>query len=199
MKAALHNLGCKVNAYETEAMQQILEEAGYEIVPFSEYADVYVINTCSVTNMADRKSRQMLHRAKKQNPDAIVVGAGCYVQTKEAQALVDESIDIVIGNNKKHELVPHASGIRSIPPQDGVCGGYQSREAGIRGIVAFSARQSTPERLSRCRMAAISSAHTVLFRLREGVSEAGSFRTSYRRYGRWQKAATARWCSPESI
>ena len=105
-KVALHNLGCKVNAYETEAMQQILEEAGYEIVPFSEYADVYVINTCSVTNMADRKSRQMLHRAKKQNPDAIVVGAGCYVQTKEAQALVDESIDIVIGNNKKHELVP---------------------------------------------------------------------------------------------
>lgn len=104
-KAALHNLGCKVNAYETEAMQQILEQAGYEIVPFTEYADVYVINTCSVTNMADRKSRQMLHRAKKQNPAAIVVGAGCYVQTKEAQALVDESIDIVIGNNRKHELV----------------------------------------------------------------------------------------------
>ena len=72
MKAALHNLGCKVNAYETEAMQQILEEAGYEIVPFSEYADVYVINTCSVTNMADRKSRQMLHRAKKQTADATV-------------------------------------------------------------------------------------------------------------------------------
>ena len=105
-KVALHNLGCKVNAYETEAMQELLEKHGYEIVPFSEYADVYVINTCSVTNMADRKSRQMLHRAKKQNPDAIVVGAGCYVQTKEAQALVDESIDIVIGNNKKHELVP---------------------------------------------------------------------------------------------
>ena len=104
-KAALHNLGCKVNAYETEAMQQLLEEAGYEIVPFSEYADVYVINTCSVTNMADRKSRQMLHKAKKQNPDAIIVGAGCYVQTKEAQALVDESINIVIGNNKKSELV----------------------------------------------------------------------------------------------
>ena len=104
-KAALHNLGCKVNAYETEAMQQILENAGYEIVPFTEIADVYVINTCSVTNMADRKSRQMFHRAKKMNPDAIVVGAGCYVQTKEAQALVDESIDIVIGNNQKHELV----------------------------------------------------------------------------------------------
>lgn len=104
-KAALHNLGCKVNAYETEAMQQILEGAGYQIVPFTEYADVYVINTCSVTNMADRKSRQMLHRAKKLNPDAVVVGAGCYVQTKEAQALVDEAIDIVIGNNKKHELL----------------------------------------------------------------------------------------------
>lgn len=104
-KAALHNLGCKVNAYETEAMQQILEEAGYEIVPFTECADVYVINTCSVTNMADRKSRQMFHRARKLNPDAIVVGAGCYVQTKEAQTLVDETIDIVIGNNRKHELI----------------------------------------------------------------------------------------------
>ena len=104
-KAALHNLGCKVNAYETEAMQQILENAGYEIVPFTEYADVYVVNTCSVTNMADRKSRQMLHKAKKMNPDAIVVGAGCYVQTKEAEALLDDTVDIVIGNNKKHELL----------------------------------------------------------------------------------------------
>lgn len=104
-KAALHNLGCKVNAYETEVMQQMLEEAGYEIVSFNEYADVYVINTCSVTNMADRKSRQMLHKAKKQNPEAVIVGAGCYIQTKEAKALVDESIDIVIGNNKKSELV----------------------------------------------------------------------------------------------
>lgn len=104
-KAALHNLGCKVNAYETEVMQQMLEEAGYEIVDFHEYADVYVINTCSVTNMADRKSRQMLHKAKKQNPDAVIVGAGCYIQTKEAKALVDESIDIVIGNNKKNELL----------------------------------------------------------------------------------------------
>lgn len=104
-RAALHNLGCKVNAYETEAMQQLLEGAGYEIVPFTERADVYVINTCSVTNMADRKSRQMLHRAKKMNPEAIVVGAGCYVQTKEEQALVDDAIDIVIGNNKKHALL----------------------------------------------------------------------------------------------
>ena len=104
-KAALHNLGCKVNAYETEAMQQLLEEAGYEIVSFHEKADVYVINTCSVTNMADRKSRQMLHRAKKMNPDAAVVAAGCYVQTKEEEAKQDLSIDILIGNNQKNELV----------------------------------------------------------------------------------------------
>lgn len=104
-KAALHNLGCKVNAYETEAMQQMLESAGYEIVSFGDKADVYVINTCSVTNMADRKSRQMLHRAKKLNPEAVVVAAGCYVQTKEQEAAVDEAIDIIIGNNRKHELV----------------------------------------------------------------------------------------------
>lgn len=104
-KAALHNLGCKVNAYETEAMQQLLEENGYEIVPFKEGADVYIINTCTVTNMADRKSRQMLHRAKKMNPDAIVVAAGCYVQAKEASGEIDESIDIVIGNNKKKDLI----------------------------------------------------------------------------------------------
>lgn len=104
-KAALHNLGCKVNAYETEAMQQMLEDAGYEIVPFSEVADVYVINTCSVTNMADRKSRQMLHHAKKMNPQAAVVAAGCYVQTKEEEAKLDGAIDILIGNNQKTELV----------------------------------------------------------------------------------------------
>ena len=104
-KAALHNLGCKVNAYETEAMQQLLEEAGYEIVSFHEKADVYVINTCSVTKMADRKSRQMLHRAKKMNPDAAVVAAGCYVQTKEEEAKQDLAIDILIGNNQKNELV----------------------------------------------------------------------------------------------
>ncbi len=104
-KAALHNLGCKVSAYETEAMQHLLEEAGYEIVPFTQKADVYVINTCSVTNMADRKSRQMLHKAKKNNPDSIVVAAGCYVQTSEKEVLNDLSVDIVIGNDRKHDLV----------------------------------------------------------------------------------------------
>ena len=104
-KAALHNLGCKVNAYETEAMQQMLEEAGYEIVPFSEKADVYVINTCSVTNMADRKSRQMLHKAKKQNPNAVVVATGCYVQTATEKVVQDLSIDLVVGNNRKKDIV----------------------------------------------------------------------------------------------
>jgi threonylcarbamoyladenosine tRNA methylthiotransferase MtaB len=105
-RAALHNLGCKVNAYETEAMQQLLEAAGYEIVPFTDQADVYIINTCSVTNMADRKSRQMLHRAKKTNPDAVVVAAGCYVQAAHEELKKDLSVDIIIGNNKKQDLVP---------------------------------------------------------------------------------------------
>ena len=104
--AALHNLGCKVNSYETEAMQQLLEEAGYEIVPFHEKADVYIINTCSVTNIADRKSRQMLHRAKKQNPDAVVVAAGCYVQAASEELKADLAVDVIIGNNKKQDLVP---------------------------------------------------------------------------------------------
>lgn len=103
-KAALHNLGCKVNAYETEAMQEILEQNGYEIVPFEEKADIYIINTCSVTNMADRKSRQMLHRAKKRNPDAVVVAAGCYVQAAGEELLQDAAVDILIGNNEKVNL-----------------------------------------------------------------------------------------------
>lgn len=102
-KAALHNLGCKVNAYETEAMQELLEKNGYEIVPFEEKADVYIVNTCTVTNMADRKSRQMLHRARKKNPDALIVAAGCYVQTKGEKA--QPGIDILIGNNKKKDIV----------------------------------------------------------------------------------------------
>ena len=104
-KAALHNLGCKVNAYETEAMQQLLEQAGYEIVPFEEKADIYIVNTCTVTNIADRKSRQMLHRAKKQNPEALVVAAGCYVQAAEAELKEDSAVDLLIGNNRKKDLI----------------------------------------------------------------------------------------------
>lgn len=104
-KVALHNLGCKVNAYETEAMQEMLEHAGYEIVPFQEGADIYVINTCTVTNIADRKSRQMLHRARKMNPNAVVVAAGCYVQAQAEKQVIDPCIDIVLGNNKKQDLL----------------------------------------------------------------------------------------------
>ena len=102
-KAALHNLGCKVNAYETEAMQELLEQNGYEIVPFKEGADVYIINTCTVTNVADRKSRQMLHKARKMNPDAVVVATGCYVQARGED--IDPCVDIVVGNNKKKDLI----------------------------------------------------------------------------------------------
>ncbi len=104
-KVALRNLGCKVNAYETEGMQQLLEQAGYEIVPFEETADIYIVNTCSVTNIADRKSRQMLHRAKKQNPEALVVAVGCYVQTAEAELREDAAVDLLIGNNRKKDLL----------------------------------------------------------------------------------------------
>ncbi|POP33780.1 tRNA (N(6)-L-threonylcarbamoyladenosine(37)-C(2))-methylthiotransferase MtaB [Lactonifactor longoviformis] len=104
-KVALHNLGCKVNAYETEAMEQMLEEAGYQIVPFAPGADIYIINTCTVTNIADRKSRQMLHKAKKMNPDAIVVATGCYVQVGKERLKKDDAIDLVVGNNKKKDLL----------------------------------------------------------------------------------------------
>ena len=104
-KAALHNLGCKVNAYETEAMGQLLLEGGYELVPFDGRADLYLINTCSVTNMADRKSRQMLHRARKQNPEAVVVAAGCYVQVQAEEIVKSGAADLVIGNNQKGRLL----------------------------------------------------------------------------------------------
>ena len=103
-KVALHNLGCKVNAYEAEAMQQLLEKAGYEIVPFIEGADVYVINTCTVTNIADRKSRQMLHKAKKMNPNAVVVATGCYVQTDTEELKADVAVDLILGNNQKTQI-----------------------------------------------------------------------------------------------
>ena len=104
-KVALHNLGCKVNAYEVEAMQQLLEKAGYEIVPFTEGADVYLINTCTVTNIADRKSRQMLHKAKKMNPDAIVVAAGCSAQADTEKLKEDNAVDLILGNNQKTQIV----------------------------------------------------------------------------------------------
>lgn len=105
-KVAFHNLGCKVNSYELDVMKQDMVESGYEVVPFDEKADVYIINTCTVTNIADRKSRQMLHRSKKLNPDAVVVAVGCYVETDPERVKTDPAIDLAIGNNKKSRIVP---------------------------------------------------------------------------------------------
>lgn len=103
--AAFLSLGCKVNSYETEAMRGMFENAGYDIVDFKDTADVYVVNTCTVTNIADRKSRQMLHQAKKRNPDAIIAAVGCYVQAAEEVLLEDSAVDLVVGNNKKSDIV----------------------------------------------------------------------------------------------
>lgn len=103
-KIALHNLGCKVNAYETESMRQTLERAGYEIVPFAPGADAYIINTCTVTDVADKKSRQMLHKAKKMNPQAIVVAVGCYVQTGSQRLAEDDMVDLLVGNSEKGQI-----------------------------------------------------------------------------------------------
>lgn len=102
---AFLTLGCKVNTYETNAMKLLFKEAGYTVVDFSEKADIYIVNTCSVTNMADRKSRQMLHKAKKQNPDAVIVAAGCYVQAAKDLLKQDETVDVIIGNSQKHHIV----------------------------------------------------------------------------------------------
>jgi threonylcarbamoyladenosine tRNA methylthiotransferase MtaB len=103
--AAFLSLGCKVNSYETEAMRTMFETAGYEIVDFKDIADVYVVNTCTVTNIADRKSRQMLHQAKNRNPKAIIAAVGCYVQAAEEALLLDNAVDLVVGNNKKSDIV----------------------------------------------------------------------------------------------
>lgn len=102
---ALHNLGCKVNSYEMDVMQQRLQDRGYKIVPFDAAADIYIINTCTVTNIADRKSRQMIHRARRCNPDAVVVAVGCYVQTAAGETLEDGTVDIAVGNNRKKDIV----------------------------------------------------------------------------------------------
>lgn len=103
--AAFLTLGCKVNSYETEAIRGMFEAAGYKIVDFKEVADIYVVNTCTVTNIADRKSRQMLHQARKRNPEAIIAAVGCYVQAAEDKLLNDSSVDLVVGNNRKSEIV----------------------------------------------------------------------------------------------
>lgn len=102
---AFCTLGCKVNQYETDAMEEMFEAAGYEVKSFKEAADIYIINTCTVTNIADRKSRQMLHRARKMNPDGLIVAVGCYVQAARESLEADPRIDLIVGNNKKAEIV----------------------------------------------------------------------------------------------
>ena len=103
-RAAYHNLGCKVNSYELDVMKELLEKKGYETVPFDREADIYVINTCTVTNIADRKSLQMLHRAKKRSPGAVVIAVGCYVETDRDRVRTDPAIDLAIGNNRKGQI-----------------------------------------------------------------------------------------------
>ncbi len=136
-KAALHNLGCKVNAYEMDVIRQLLSENGYEIVPFEEKADIYIVNTCTVTNIADRKSRQMLHRAKECNPDALVVAVGCYVQTGLETALEDDRIDLCIGNDKKSEIVPILTkylALRAQAKKDNTAGRDNEQGMGIKTL-----------------------------------------------------------------
>ena len=125
-RVAFHNLGCKVNSYELDIMRQILRDQGFEEVSFQEQADIYVVNTCTVTNIADRKSRQMLHRAKKQNPEAVVVAVGCYVETDPARVEADDAIDLVIGNNKKTQIgqilmdfLEKRDGLKETPGKEG--------------------------------------------------------------------------------
>ena len=162
-KVALHNLGCKVNSYELEAMQQLLEQAGYEIVPFEPGADVYVINTCTVTNIADRKSRQMLHKAKKMNPDAVVVATGCYVQTDEGKLETDEAVDLVLGNNQKRNTSVRLILLRLI------------RQRNMKNWKS-AVQLSMYVLILRCRMAATSFALIVSFPTQEAACEAGKKR-----------------------
>lgn len=117
---AYHNLGCKVNSYEMDAMLQALRQKGYQIVPFDEKADIYIVNTCTVTNIADRKSRQMLHRAKKTNPEGIVVAVGCYVQSDAQAVKTDSAVDLLIGNNRKKDLVEILESYLDGESQEGV-------------------------------------------------------------------------------
>lgn len=132
---AFHNLGCKVNSYELDVMQQRLSENGYKIVPFSQKADIYIVNTCTVTNIADRKSRQMLHRAKQKNPQAVVVAVGCYVQTDREGAAADSSIDLCIGNNQKKDLVQILEEYLRLRETDG-----QAQQGGPDGLKTLYGR-----------------------------------------------------------
>lgn len=106
-KIAFYTLGCKVNQYETNAMKQKFIDSGYEVVEFEEKSDIYVVNTCTVTNMADRKSRQILRRAKQRNKNSLLVVVGCYVQVGKEELEQIEEIDVILGNNEKNEIVEY--------------------------------------------------------------------------------------------
>lgn len=123
---AFLSLGCKVNSYETEAMRGMFEARGYSIVDFKEVADIYVINTCTVTNIADRKSRQMLHQARKRNPNGIIAAVGCYVQASDKKLTEDNTVDIIVGNNKKSDIVTLVE--RYMKNQDCVNKGHLHKE-----------------------------------------------------------------------
>ena len=101
---AFHNLGCKVNSYEMEIMIRNLAKCGFTIVPFEQRADIYIINTCTVTNIADRKSRQMIHRARGMNKDALIIAAGCYVNTHDEESVKAEGVDICVSNKDKKDI-----------------------------------------------------------------------------------------------
>ena len=107
-KAAFYTLGCKVNQYETEAMAELFADSGYEIKEFTEVADVYVINTCSVTNMGDRKSRQIIRRAKKLNPNAVIAVTGCYAQTAPDEVLAIEGVNLVLGTKDRKNILHYS-------------------------------------------------------------------------------------------
>ena len=169
-KVALHNLGCKVNAYEVEAMQQLLEEAGYEIVPFEPGADVYLINTCTVTNIADRKSRQMLHKAKKMNPDAIVIAAGCYVQTDEGKLDKDEAVDLILETIRREILSRYSRNMSNSTPGRNMCS-RSTRQKNMKNWQLII-QQSMYAHISKFRTAVINSVLTVSFLMQEVVSEA---------------------------
>ena len=129
-RAAFHNLGCKVNSYELDIMRQKMEKSGYSIVPFEEEADVYVINTCTVTNIADRKSRQMIHKAKKRNPDAVVIAVGCYVETEPERVGTDSAIDLAIGNNNKARIAELLDEFLNIDKDDDALSGAADDDIG---------------------------------------------------------------------
>ena len=136
---AFCTLGCKVNQYETEAMKERFVAAGYEIREFSEAADIYIVNTCTVTNIADRKSRQMLHRARKKNPDALIVAVGCYVQTAGEALEKEDVIDIAIGNDLKKDIVDLVAARLADREQDRAC--YLNDMTGKRPYENLSVNQ----------------------------------------------------------